>query len=500
MCMFGSITDRDPQWSWAYWPLSRLFELVGLAFSEVELFMDEAQYWSWSREPAWGYFSKPPLVVWVISLAELACGSGEACIRAPSPVFYFGTCTIVYFTALGLYGRVVAFWAALLMVSGTGLIFSARIISTDVPLAFFWALALFAYVKLIEDVNWRRAAILGLALGLGLLAKYAMIYFPLGMLLAARFDRRAHLLLRNKLVWLAFAIAATIVMPNLIWVVQHDWTTVRNVTRAIETERGFQLNPLPAIEFLAAQFAVFGPVIFATLIYALAKIGSPEEVPAGRLMLAFALPPLACITAVALFTRVYANWAAASGISGTILAAALLVHHKAWRCLALSVVLGIAAQAALLVGDAMASRITIPFLPSGRGDIYNRTLGSRALADQVSDFAARAGIGTIVGEERRTIAALLYYGRLSGLQILTWPSAGSTPFELTRPPSGSASQPILFVTECPSTKRLLAYFASVEQLGEITARTGPTSSRYLAVFRLSEPKGVPSMLPKCVRE
>src|SRR6266571_3338711 len=65
--------------------------LVGLNLSVVDLFFDEAQYWAWSREPAFGYFSKPPLLAWTIWLAERICGSSEACIRAPAPLFYFGT-------------------------------------------------------------------------------------------------------------------------------------------------------------------------------------------------------------------------------------------------------------------------------------------------------------------------------------------------------------------------------------------------------------------------
>ena len=43
----------------------------------------------------------------------------------------------------------IAFWAALSFTFATGVAFSARIISTDVPLLFSWALALLAYVKLL---------------------------------------------------------------------------------------------------------------------------------------------------------------------------------------------------------------------------------------------------------------------------------------------------------------------------------------------------------------
>src|ERR1700751_4096874 len=175
--------------------------LVGLKFSAVDLFYDEAQYWAWSREPAFGYFSKPPLLAWTIALAEHVCGSSEACIRAPAPVLYFGTSLLVYAIARQLYDAQVALYSALSAALATGCVFSARIISTDVPLLFFWALALLAYVKLLSGADQRWGLVRGGALGLGLMAKYAMVYFVLGLALAACFDEKARALLRERTLW-----------------------------------------------------------------------------------------------------------------------------------------------------------------------------------------------------------------------------------------------------------------------------------------------------------
>jgi 4-amino-4-deoxy-L-arabinose transferase-like glycosyltransferase len=115
---------------------------------------------------------------------------------------------------------------------GITLEFSSRIISTDVPLVFFWALALWAYINLLERASWPWAATLGVSIGLGLLAKYALGYFLLGMLLAAVFDRSARDLLRNRLVWLAFGIAVVIVLPNLVWLLHHNFVSFRSVAIA----------------------------------------------------------------------------------------------------------------------------------------------------------------------------------------------------------------------------------------------------------------------------
>ena len=42
------------------------WRLLALWLTPLDLFMDEAQYWLWGDELALGYFSKPPLIGWVI--------------------------------------------------------------------------------------------------------------------------------------------------------------------------------------------------------------------------------------------------------------------------------------------------------------------------------------------------------------------------------------------------------------------------------------------------
>src|SRR5205814_2528128 len=62
-----------------------------------------------------------------------------------------------------------------------GVSVSAFIISTDAPLMLFWAAALYAFVRAREG-GWGWWIAVGLAAGLGLLAKYAMAYWLLSAL------------------------------------------------------------------------------------------------------------------------------------------------------------------------------------------------------------------------------------------------------------------------------------------------------------------------------
>src|SRR5262249_11387145 len=227
-----------------------------------------------------------------------------------------------------------AFYAALSIALATGTAFSARIISTDVPLLFFWALALLAYVKLINGGDMRWGAVLGVALGLGLMAKYAMIYFLLGIALAAWLDRDARRLTRSPALWLALPITLVIIPPHIPWKIDNGLATFRHTGDNIQGG-GIALNPLKGLEFIAAQFIVFGPVVFAVLLFAIARIGSTASSRADRLMLAFALPPLVLVTATGFVTRALANWAAPAFISAAVVVVAILVRPGAWNWLAL---------------------------------------------------------------------------------------------------------------------------------------------------------------------
>lgn len=471
-----------------------VIRLVGLKFSVVDLFFDEAQYWTWSREPAFGYFTKPPLLAWVIAVAERICGTSEACVRAPSPVFYFATCLLVFAVARQLYDDTVAFFAAIATALTPGVIFSTRIISTDVPLLFFWALALLAYVKLLYGADRRWAVVLGVAIGLGALAKYAMVYFLLGVALTAWFDRDARFLLRRPEMWLALLLAALIIAPNIYWNLTHGLATFRHTGDNIQGS-GFKINPLRAFEFIASQFAVLGPILFAVLLAAIVRVASPAMTRADRLMTAFAIPPLVLITFTAIMSRAFANWAATAFISGTIVAVAILIRQGAWRWLTASLAIGIAAQAIVLAGDARATRLSLP----GLGDVYRRTLGWRSLGQETGRIARQVGARAIVGEFRDDVASLAYYWRDQPETVFAWPMSAEPThqFELTRAISNATPRPILFVSRCYGTNRLAAQFATVEIVDKFNTPTGKTSARTYYAYKLDNPKGTVGPIGPC---
>ena len=52
-----------------------LLKIGALNFTTFNLFGDEAQYWLWSKDIDFGYFSKPPFLSWIIRIYTEILGS-----------------------------------------------------------------------------------------------------------------------------------------------------------------------------------------------------------------------------------------------------------------------------------------------------------------------------------------------------------------------------------------------------------------------------------------
>ncbi|WP_420477979.1 ArnT family glycosyltransferase [Brevundimonas sp. FT23028] len=472
-----------------------VLRLQGLEASRAGLAVDEAQYWIWGQSPAWGYFSKPPLIGWLAGVADHLCGGGEACVRRPSTFAWALTAVLVCAAARMVYdlrAALFAGWAALL---APGAAFSARILSTDAPLLTLWSAALLAVLKLRAGGGWRWAIMLGGALGLGVLAKYAMLYAIGCLLLAVMFDRKTR---RGLLSWkgaAALMIASAIVAPNVMWNLDHGLTTLKHTAGNAGAD-GLSPDLMEALTFLAAQAALAGPVMLVGWAMAVAATLTWRGQAADGVMTAFSLPILLALTALAGLATVNANWAAPALIAVWILGAARLERSRAGRVWMIAgLVLGAALQAALIVGDARADQLVI-----GKRPPYAQVLGAEAMADEAATAARRAGAGTIVAERRGDVARLAYALRDRSLIVKAWPAAaGQAPsdhFQAERPLTGREKGPVLAIAPCADAARFTGW-TRVEPLGPVTAPTGPGRHWTAWLFRLEGPTGSPVRPATC---
>src|SRR5579862_6940469 len=121
--------------------------LLWLAFQTAGLYPDEAQYWFWSRHLALGYYSKPPLVAWLIALTTACFGNGEFAVRLSAPLLHAVASGFVYAIGTRLYDRRIGYWSALAYATLPGVSLSAFLISTDAVLLPCWAAALYGFIR-----------------------------------------------------------------------------------------------------------------------------------------------------------------------------------------------------------------------------------------------------------------------------------------------------------------------------------------------------------------
>ena len=169
-----------------------LVRFIALFVTPLELYPDEAQYWLWSRKLDFGYWSKPPMVAWLIALTTGIGGDDEPWVRLSSLLLQVGAALALFQVGKRLYDGRTGFWAAVVWSVMPGVQLSSGVVSTDAGLLCFLSLALWAYVVLWRGATGLKPALaLGAALGLAFLSKYAALYFLIGLALHAAVDPAA---------------------------------------------------------------------------------------------------------------------------------------------------------------------------------------------------------------------------------------------------------------------------------------------------------------------
>src|SRR6185312_1858250 len=405
---------EERSWRLALWAVFAVTvaRLVWLAVGHADLYPDEAQYWLWSLHPAFGYYSKPPLVAWLIAATTALFGEDELAIRLAAPLLHFGASLVIFAIGRRLYDARVAMWSAIAYATVPGVSASAALISTDAPLLFCWAVALYALIRAREPGGERWWIAVGIATGFGLLAKYAMAYWLLsGLLFLLLFrDERRHL----KRFLGATAVALAIYAPNFIWNALNGFVSYRH-TRDNAHLGGPLLHPTHFLEFLGSQFGVFGPIFFAVLILvALTARRSLRDRRAGLVAVSVALHLL--------------------------IAVAIFGAHDA----------------------AAALRVDLP----AKWDLLHRLRGWSALGRTVSQMLLRHPGTILLSDDREDMAVLMYYVHPHPFDALKWNGEGGIHdgFDLTAQPSRYVGRDFLLVTHTPDNiERILSRFDKVDR-------------------------------------
>ena len=393
-----------------------IVRLAALFLTPLELYPDEAQYWLWSRELAFGYFSKPPMIAWLIWLTTTLGGDAEAWVRLSAPLLHGATALVIYRIAQRLYGGWPGLAAAAIYSLMPGVVLSSGLMATDAPLLFFLSLTIWAYVALPDASAGRRAPVaagLGAALGLAFLSKYAAIY-ALGSIalhfLVSKDARRRWSPMTAAIFLAAFVL---VLAPNLAWNASHQFSTVKHTAANANWNAQQLFNFRELIEFVGSQFGVFGPLPFAVLAGGALWLGVKKKVQSpDLLLLCFALPPLIVVAAEAFVSRANANWAGAAFVGGSVLVAGWMTRWNARRWL-----LGGLALQALFAAFFVVCMVNPKVADAvGLSNGFKRVRGwdqtvAAIVARTREEQALRGPLSAVAMDDRFVYNAAAYYGR-----------------------------------------------------------------------------------------
>jgi len=177
-----------------------------------------------ARRLAWGYVAYPPITPFFGRLSLLLFGTSLAGFR-----FFAALAEAVAVVLTGLMARAMGGGrSAQLVAAAAALPFCLAGGSLMQYVSFdylFWVLTIYSVVRLLADGEPRWWVVIGAAMGLGMMAKYSMVFLAAG-LGAGLLLTGARKYLASKWLWCGLAVALAIVSPNLIWQARHSFVSL----------------------------------------------------------------------------------------------------------------------------------------------------------------------------------------------------------------------------------------------------------------------------------
>ena len=318
-----------------------IFRIYYILYGPLDLSPDEAHYWEWSRRLDLSYYSKGPMIAYLIALETWIFGDNVFGVRFFAVIFSLLSSLILYKLGRDMYNRSVGLISAIIfqlipLYSTFGIVFTI-----DSPFIFFWILSLYLFWKALRDNHWNWI-LLGLVIGGGLLTKYTMAFFYPCAFFYLFYSRRD--MLRSPWPYITLILGLLIFSPVIIWNAQHDWVTLRHTAGQAHIIDGLRLSIKNLFEFAGSQLGVVSPVLFIIIMSALIMIRKGDD--RGRFLSWFSLPVIAFFLLKSLQGKVQANWAMMGYITGLIALSYRFVSrwkdNKTWVRVSLAAGIGIA--------------------------------------------------------------------------------------------------------------------------------------------------------------
>ena len=282
------------------------------------MFQDECYYWQWSRHLDLSYVDQGPGIAYFIKFGTLLFGDTPLGVRLSSVLVAAGTGWLTFLTARRWFDGSAALWTLYLLACAPLLAAGGFMATYDIPQVFFWAAALYALTRALQDdrpIFWYA---LGALTGFGILCKVTMLALAPGVLLLLFWNPAYRKHLKTPHPYLAFALALVAFTPILIWNLAHAQLGFKHALGLGSHTRGTLLSRVFG-DFLGGQALALGPLLWIFELWALARLWKSRESGAGsKFVLALTLPFLLICLAAAAKNKLEANWPAPMHLAALI--------------------------------------------------------------------------------------------------------------------------------------------------------------------------------------
>ncbi|WKJ88808.1 glycosyltransferase family 39 protein [Methylomonas montana] len=238
-----------------------------LLINGFDLIGDESYYWDWSRQPDWCYYSKPPMVAWLIGAFTWLLGDHTFTVRLPA--LLLGTVFLWFFhaTARAFYGARGGAMALLLVLATPINVLANFLMTIDPPLYCFWMMSIYYLRRALFDADQRAWLWAGLASAAALLSKQSALILPLMLLVFLLQDSQRRHLLKTQF-WLYLLPIVVAAVPIVWWNLQHDWVMFGHSKSHFGNHEPVDLakHLQWARDFLLYQILLVSPVIFVLVV------------------------------------------------------------------------------------------------------------------------------------------------------------------------------------------------------------------------------------------
>ncbi|MHA1559455.1 MAG: glycosyltransferase family 39 protein, partial [Alphaproteobacteria bacterium] len=380
----------------------------------VPLAYDEAYYWRWSIYPELGYFDHPPLIAWMIDLGTSIAGNNEFGVRLVPLVLSVPTSWAVWRSAVILFGDTRLAMSALVFFNVMLILAVGTVIATpDAPLLFASAIILLFLAKIVETGRPFWWIAIGVAAGIGCLAKFTALFWLPSIFLWLIFSPRMRPWLRTPWPWAGATVAFLIFFPNLVWNATHDWATFGKQFGRVAAD-GFA--PEYLIEHLGTEIGMATPIVFVLGWLGLWAflVGRGGGQSARVLLLALVLPMSIYFIYHATHSRVEGNWTGPI-FPAFALAAAAAIHSIEWQG-SIKRIVEFARMSAVPVGLIFVviiySQALLGWLPHASWDPTASKIGvgMEAVAEEVETIRRSQDASLIVTASYPMTSWLSFYG------------------------------------------------------------------------------------------